>query len=45
VAEHSNEKTALPRLVEQLELAGCIVSIDTMGCHAKIAKQRKRAGR
>jgi predicted transposase YbfD/YdcC len=41
VAEHSNEKTALPFLLEQLELAGCIVSIDAMGCHAKIAKQIK----
>ncbi len=41
VAEHSNEKTALPFLLEQLELAGCIVSIDAMGCHAKIARQIK----
>ena len=44
VDEHSNEKTVLPRLVEQLELADCIVSIDAMGCQPKIAKQRKRAG-
>jgi predicted transposase YbfD/YdcC len=42
VAEHSNEKTALPVLLEQLELAGCIVSIDAMGCHAKIARQIKQ---
>ncbi len=41
VDEHSNEKTALPRLLEQLDVAGCIVSIDAMGCHAKIAKQIK----
>jgi predicted transposase YbfD/YdcC len=41
VAEHSNEKTALPLLLEQLDLAGCIVSIDAMGCHAKIARQIK----
>ena len=41
VAEHSNEKTALPFLLEQLELAGCIVSIDAMSCHAKIARQIK----
>ena len=41
VAEHCNEKTALPFLLEQLDLAGCIVSIDAMGCHAKIAKQIK----
>src|SRR5579859_7684905 len=42
VAEHSNEKTALPFLLGQLELAGCIVSIDAMGCHAKIARQIKQ---
>ena len=42
VAEHSNEKTALPYLLGQLELAGCIVSIDAMGCHAKIARQIKQ---
>ncbi len=41
VAAHSNEKTALPFLLEQLDLAGCIVSIDAMGCHAKIARQIK----
>ena len=42
VAEHSNEKTALPFLLEQLDLVGCIVSIDAMGCHAKIARQIKQ---
>src|SRR5205807_7514365 len=41
VTEHSNEKTALPFLLEQLDLAGCIVSIDAMGCHARIARQIK----
>src|SRR5256884_732392 len=41
VAEHSNEKTALPFLLDQLDLVGCIVSIDAMGCHAKIARQIK----
>jgi predicted transposase YbfD/YdcC len=41
VKEHSNEQTALPRLVEQLELAGCIVSIDAMGCLPKMARQIK----
>jgi hypothetical protein len=41
VAEHSNEKTALPFLLEQLDLAGCIVSIDAMGCRAKFARQIK----
>ncbi len=38
---HSNEQTALPLLLEQLDLAGCIVSIDAMGCLPKIARQIK----
>ncbi len=38
VKDHSNEQTALPLLLEQLELAGCIVSIDAMGCLPKIAR-------
>ena len=42
MAEHSNEKTALLFLLEQLDLAGCIVSIAAMGCHAKIARQIKQ---
>jgi predicted transposase YbfD/YdcC len=41
VKEHSNEQTPLPLLLEQLEVAGCIVSIDAMGCLPKIAKQIK----
>lgn len=41
VEEHSNEQTALPVLLKQLELAGCIVSIDAMGCLPKIARQIK----
>jgi len=41
VKEHSNEQTALPILLEQLDLAGCIVSLDTMGCLPKIARQIK----
>jgi predicted transposase YbfD/YdcC len=41
VDEHSNEKTALPTLLEQLELAGCIISIDATGYQPKIAKQIK----
>ena len=42
VKEHSNEQTALPVLLEQLDLAGCIVSIDAMGCLPKIARQIKK---
>ena len=31
----SNEITAIPRLLELLELSGCIVTIDAMGCHRR----------
>ncbi len=41
VEEKSNEITAIPLLLAQLELAGCIVSIDAMGCQTAIAKQIK----
>jgi predicted transposase YbfD/YdcC len=38
-AEKSNEITAIPELLALLELKGCIVSIDAMGCQRAIAKQ------
>lgn len=38
-AEKSNEITAIPELLEVLELKGCIVTIDAMGCQTEIAKQ------
>jgi len=37
--EKSNEITAIPKLLEVLELKGCIVTIDTMGCQKAIAEQ------
>jgi predicted transposase YbfD/YdcC len=37
--EKSNEITAIPKLLALLELKGCIVSIDAMGCQRDIAKQ------
>jgi len=37
--EKSNEITAIPTLIELLELKGCIVTIDAMGCQKDIAKQ------
>ncbi len=37
VAEKSNEITAIPRLLELLELSGALVTIDAMGCQAEIA--------
>lgn len=36
-AEKSNEITAIPALLEVLELKGCIVTIDAMGCQTSIA--------
>ena len=36
--EKSNEITAIPRLLEMLELNGCIVTIDAMGCQKEIAQ-------
>jgi predicted transposase YbfD/YdcC len=37
VAEKSNEITAIPELLELLELAGAVVTIDAMGCQTEIA--------
>jgi predicted transposase YbfD/YdcC len=34
----SNEITAIPQLLKMLEISGCIVTIDAMGCQKKIAK-------
>ena len=39
VADKSNEITAVPQLLRVLELAGCIVTVDAMGCQKKIAKE------
>lgn len=39
VASKSNEITAIPVLLEQLALAGCIISIDAMGTQSAIAQQ------
>jgi len=35
--EKSNEITAIPRLLELLQLNGCLVTIDAMGCQKDIA--------
>ncbi|MCA1607172.1 MAG: ISAs1 family transposase [Acidobacteria bacterium] len=37
--EKSNEITAIPLLLELLELRGCIVTIDALGCQTEIAAQ------
>src|SRR3954468_9712243 len=39
VADKSNEITAVPQLLRVLELAGCIVTLDAMGCQKNIAKE------
>jgi len=38
VAAKSNEIVAIPKLLQLLELAGCIVTIDAMGCQKEIAR-------
>ncbi len=35
----SNEITAIPKLLEVLDLQGCVMSIDAIGCQKKIANQ------
>lgn len=35
----SNEITAIPKLLEMLELSGAMVTIDAMGCQTEIARQ------
>ena len=35
--EKSNEITAIPLLLEQIAIAGCIITIDAMGCQYEIA--------
>ncbi len=37
--EKSNEITAIPQLLALLDLSGCIVTIDAMGCQTAIAQQ------
>ena len=38
-ADHSNEITAIPELLSLLELKGCLITIDAMGCQKNIASQ------
>jgi predicted transposase YbfD/YdcC len=39
VDEKSNEITAIPKLLQILELSGCLVTIDAMGCQTEIAEK------
>ena len=42
--EKSNEITAIPELLALLDVRGCIVTIDAMGCQKKIASQITKGG-
>ena len=39
VDDKSNEITAIPQLLDMLEIAGCIVTIDAIGCQTKIVEK------
>jgi predicted transposase YbfD/YdcC len=43
VADKSNEITAVPELLRVLELSGCIVTLDAMGCQKNIAREIREA--
>jgi predicted transposase YbfD/YdcC len=38
VDDKSNEITAIPELLGLLDVAGCVVTVDAMGCQKKIAQ-------
>ena len=42
--EKSNEITAIPKLIDQIDVEGAVVTIDAMGCQKEIAKKIKSAG-
>ncbi|QTF91785.1 MAG: ISAs1 family transposase, partial [Halomonas sp. BM-2019] len=42
--EKSNEITAIPELMKLLDLHGCLVTIDAMGCQKKIAQTIRQQG-
>ena len=44
VFEKSNEITAIPALIERLDLKGALVSTDAMGCQTTIAQSTSRPG-
>lgn len=44
VADKSNEIKAIPELLSLLDIEGCIVTIDAMGCQKDIASKIKDAG-
>jgi predicted transposase YbfD/YdcC len=44
VDQKSNEITAIPKLLKILELSGCLVTIDAMGCQTAIAQAIVESG-
>lgn len=44
VDNKSNEITAIPELLRLLDISGCVVTIDAMGCQREIASQIVRQG-
>jgi predicted transposase YbfD/YdcC len=40
----SNEITALPKLLQVLDVTGCVVTLDAMGCQKDLAGQVKKQG-
>jgi predicted transposase YbfD/YdcC len=44
VDQKSNEITAIPKLLEMLEISGCLVTIDAMGCQTEIARKIVEGG-
>jgi predicted transposase YbfD/YdcC len=44
VDEKSNEITAIPKLLEILEISGCLVTIDALGCQTEIAEKIVASG-
>jgi predicted transposase YbfD/YdcC len=42
--EKSNEITAIPELIDRIDVRGAVVTIDAMGCQKQIAKKIKRSG-
>src|SRR4029079_12739848 len=42
--DKSNEITAIPKLLEMLDIRGCVVTIDAMGCQKKIAQAISEQG-
>ncbi len=44
VDDTSNEITAIPEVLRLLDVEGCTVTVDALGCQTAIAKQSVRQG-